>query len=265
MYKIGEFSVLSKTTVKTLRYYEKEGLLIPTYIDKETGYRFYETDQLIELAKIVSLRQMGISINNIKKFINGVDIQELLKARKDELKIEKNVIDSQLLQINNMLEEKRMEKEIFKKTLPDYTVYYKDGIIKKYDDLTQFILTSADECVKLNPDIKCIEPDYCFVSYLDGEYKEENIRIRYAQAVTKEGLSDKKIKFMKLNSVEAICTYHRGSYSTLRETYGFIVEWIEKNGFEIIEPIRERYIDGMWNKQKEEDWLTEIQIPVQKK
>ena len=39
----------------------------------------------------------------------------------------------------------------------------------------------------------------------------------------------------------------------------------EKNGYEIIEPIMERYIDGMWNKENEEEWLTEIQIPVRKK
>ena len=64
MYKIGEFSILSKTTVKTLRYYEKENLLIPAYIDKETGYRYYETSQLIDLSKIISLRQIGMSIKD---------------------------------------------------------------------------------------------------------------------------------------------------------------------------------------------------------
>ena len=66
MYKIGEFSSLAKTTIKTLRYYEKENLLKPVYIDLNTGYRYYETSQLIEISKIIALRQMGISI--LKKF-----------------------------------------------------------------------------------------------------------------------------------------------------------------------------------------------------
>ena len=70
MHRIGEFSELSKTTIKTLRYYEKEGLLIPAHVDQDTGYRFYETSQLPELAKIISLRQMGLSINNIKSILN---------------------------------------------------------------------------------------------------------------------------------------------------------------------------------------------------
>ena len=68
MYKIGEFSSMSKTTIKTLRYYEKENLIKPVYIDQNTGYRYYETSQLVELSKIISLRQIGISIIDIKKF-----------------------------------------------------------------------------------------------------------------------------------------------------------------------------------------------------
>ena len=65
MYKIGEFSSLSKATIKTLRYYEKENLLKPVYIDLNTGYRYYETSQLIEISKIIALRQIGISIKDI--------------------------------------------------------------------------------------------------------------------------------------------------------------------------------------------------------
>ena len=262
MYKIGEFSVLSRTTIKTLRYYEKEGLLIPSYVDSVTGYRFYETDQLIKLARIISLRQIGFSINNIKNYINDNNFSDLLVARKKELQVEKEVIDNQLLQIKNILEDDKMEREIFKKTLPEYVVYYKEGIIKDFSSIVDFILGSAEECKMLNPNIKCVEPDYCYVNYLDGEYKPENFKIRYAQAVTKEGLSNDNIKFIKLNPIEAVCIYHKGSYSNLRETYSIIMEWLEKNDYQITEPIRERYIDGMWNKEKEEDWLTEIQVPI---
>lgn len=62
MYKIGQFSSMSKTTIKTLRYYEKEGLLKPIYVDLNTGYRYYDTSQLVDISKIISLRQIGISM-----------------------------------------------------------------------------------------------------------------------------------------------------------------------------------------------------------
>lgn len=47
MYKIGDFSSMSKTKIKTLRYYEKEGLLKPIYVYLNTGYRYYDTKQLV--------------------------------------------------------------------------------------------------------------------------------------------------------------------------------------------------------------------------
>lgn len=78
MYRIGEFSTLSKTTIKTLRHYEKEKLLIPSYVDLDTGYRFYETNQLLVLSKIISLRQIGLSIDNIRNILNGDNIGKYL-------------------------------------------------------------------------------------------------------------------------------------------------------------------------------------------
>ena len=100
MYKIGEFSSMSKTTIKTLRYYEKENLIKPVYIDQNTGYRYYETSQLVELSKIISLRQIGISIIDIKKILNGHDMKEVLKKRKEEIEKELNNYNIQLSKIN---------------------------------------------------------------------------------------------------------------------------------------------------------------------
>ena len=139
------------------------------------------------------------------------------------------------------------------------------GVVKDFSEIVSFILQSAEECKATNPNIKCIEPDYCYVSYLDGEYKEKDIKIRYAQAVTEMGTPNETIKFEKLNSVKAACIYHKGAYDNLRESYSFLIKWVEENGYEIAEPIRERYIDGMWNKENEDEWLTEIQIPIRKK
>lgn len=158
-----------------------------------------------------------------------------------------------------------MKYEVIQKELPDYTIYYKEGVIKDFSEITNFILSSANECLKTNPDMKCVEPEYCYVSYLDNEYRDKDIKIRYAQAVVKEGIPNETIKFMKLKPINAVCIYHKGAYETLGEAYGFIMKFIEENGYKITEAPRERYIDGMWNKENVEDWLTEIQVPVAKK
>ena len=265
MYKIGDFSSMSKTTIKTLRYYEKVGLLKPVYVDLNTGYRYYETNQLIDLSKIISLRQIGLSIKDIKKILDGCDMSEILHKRKEE--IEKNLItyNTELSKINYLFEENNMNKEIFIKEIPSYTIYYRDGIIENFSKIAEFALQAGTECSKANPNLKCITPDYCYINYLDGEYKENNIKVRYAQAVEKKGTETDKVKFMETDAIKAVCIYHKGSYENLRDSYNIILKYIEDNGYEIIDNVRECYIDGCWNKDNVEDYLTEIQFPVIKK
>lgn len=265
MYKIGEFSIISKTTIKTLRYYEKEKLLIPAYTDKETGYRYYETKQLVELSRIVSLRQIGLSINDIRKILNGQNFEEMLIKRKKEIEDNLKIQHSQLAKINYLLEENNIKNEIIVKELPSYIVYYREGVTKSLGEIINFIESSKEEFLKNNPNLKCTTPDYCYVNYLDGEYKEKDLKIRYVQAVSKKGVESKNIKFKNIKPVNAVCLYHKGTYENLVESYSIIMKYIEENGYELIDFPRECYIDGMWNKENVNDWLTEIQVPVKKK
>lgn len=265
MYKIGDFSNMSKTTVKTLRYYEKEGLLKPIYVDLNTGYRYYETSQLVEISKIISLRQIGLSIKDIKNILDGSDMKEIINKRKKELEENLSLYHIQLSKINYLLEENNMQNEIFLKEIPSYIIYYRDGVISDFSKITEFALASGTECAKANPTLKCVTPDYCYISYLDGEYKEKNMKIRYAQAVEKEGKETNRVKFMKTDAISAVCIYHKGAYENLRDSYHIILKYIEDNGYKIIDNVRECYIDGCWNKDNVDDYLTEIQIPILKK
>ena len=264
MYKIGDFSNMAKTTIKTLRYYEKEGLLKPSYIDPYTSYRYYDASVLVQLSKIISLKQAGLSIKDIKKVLDGYDLKIILNEKKKEIEENLVLLNTKLSKINYLLEGKNMKNEIFIKEIPSYVVYYRDGIISDFSKIPEFVLSSGTECAKANPNLKCITPDYCYISYLDGEYKEENIKIRYAQAVENIGKETDRIKFMKTDAITAICIYHKGSYENLRESYNIILKYIEDNGYEIIDNVRECYIDGCWNKDNVDDYLTEIEFPVRK-
>ena len=265
MYKIGEFSNMSKTTIKALRYYEKEGLLKPVYVDLNTGYRYYETSQLVEISKIISLRQIGLSIKDIKNIIDGYDMENILNKRKKEIEDNLTIFNTQLSKINYLLEENNMKNEIFIKEIPSYIIYYRDGIISDFSKISEFVLQSGSECAKVNPNLKCVTPNYCYISYLDGEYKEKDIKIRYAEAVEKFGNETNQVKFMKADAITAVCIYHKGSYENLRDSYNTILKYIEDNNYEIIDNVRECYIDGCWNKDNVDDYLTEIQFPVNKK
>ena len=191
MFKIGDFSKMCKVTIKALRYYENKDLIKPSYIDKTNGYRYYESKQLLQISRIISLKQIGLSIDEIKRIIKEKEpIDNILINKKEELQNTINEYNYQLSKINYLLEEKDMKEEIFEKIIPAYYVYYKEGVLKDYSEASNFIQQSGIECLKLNPNIKCVEPDYCFVNYLDKEYKDANIKIRYSQAVIKENIED---------------------------------------------------------------------------
>lgn len=262
MLKIGEFSKLSKTTIRALRYYEKEGLFSPSYIDKETGYRYYESNQLEDISTIHFLRQLDFSIAEIKKIMEGAPILDLLKQKKNELQKELEHTQTKLQMIHYFLKERKMMYKAIIKEEPVRMVYYREGMIEGHNELYSFILGAQKEARRLNPKLKCTLPDYCYIEYLDGEYKEHDIRVRYVQAVEEMGKENEMIHFKEIPSTKVLSVYHKGSYQRLTEAYRFILDYLKENHLEYSDLFREIYIDGRWNKENEEDYLTEIQVPL---
>ena len=87
MYKIGELSRLSQIPVKTLRFYDAEGILVPDEIDEFTGYRYYGAAKLSDCYRIVALKELGFSLSEIKEFLSlpKEKVSELVAAKEEEL------------------------------------------------------------------------------------------------------------------------------------------------------------------------------------
>ena len=262
MLKIGEFSKLSLTTVKALRFYEKEGLLLPASVDEWTGYRFYETAQLETAAKIKSYRQLGLSIEEIRSIFSGEDAGRILSERAASLRKLKADTERQLSVIEFILEGKEMKYQVTVKEIPEMTVYSAETVLENTSDKMQWIPSVGAECLALNPDMKCTEPPYEFCEYLDEEFRETQAHIRHNEAVTAFGKENKHIRFRTLPAAKVLSIYHKGAYDNIGEAYAYIMEYAEKNGYEVAGLARESYIDGIWNKESVSDWLTEVQLPV---
>ena len=71
MIRIGDFSKLSRVSIKTLRYYDEMGLLKPVSVDRFTGYRYYEFDQLPQLYRILALKELGFSLEEIGHLLDS--------------------------------------------------------------------------------------------------------------------------------------------------------------------------------------------------
>jgi len=262
MLRIGEFSKLAHMTVKALRFYEREKLLIPAAVDEWTGYRSYETSQLETAAKIKALRQLDLSIEEIRSIFSGAELKSILAEKAAALLVQKREIDARLSVINHILEDEEMNYQITKKVIPETIVYYSETVLDKYADMMSWIPAQGEACRKLNPGLKCQEPPYEFCEYPDGEHKETDIQIRHNEAVKEFGIGSDTIKFRRIPETTVLSIFHKGAYDAIGQAYAYIMKYAEENGCEVTGPARECYIDGIWNKESEEDWLTEIQLPV---
>jgi len=263
MLKIGEFSKLSHLTIKALRFYEKEGLLVPKSIDDWTGYRFYETSQLEDAAKIKAYRQLGLSIEEIKEILSGADLKMIFAEKAEMLKKQKADIDVRLSIINHILEEEEMKYQVTVKEIPTTIVYYTEVRVPQFSHMMQLIPQLGEECRQLNPQIKCTEPGYEFCEYLDEEHKESDILIRHNEAVDRMGKESDRIKFREIPATKVLSIFHKGAYEEIGEAYAYIMKYAKENGYKVAGLSRECYIDGIWNKESVEEWLTEIQLPIE--
>jgi len=264
MIKIGEFSKLSKTTVKTLRYYDEVGLLKPSFVD-DNGYRYYEIEQLNTLLKIIELRNLDFSIVSIKQALSSNNLSKILDAQLEILENELKKKTNQISLIKKYIEKSKrgdfMEKYVAKEiVVPQNTVYYKHGVIDSMQDLFNFVLSAGEECQKNNPTLKCF--GYCYITYTAKEYKENDVELEYVEAVDKVGNDSQNIKFRQDPEIRAISVMHKGKYENLKKAYAFALNTVKEKGYQIAGPIREVYIHGCWDENNEDNYLTEIQIPI---
>lgn len=106
MLKIGDFAKIFDVSIKTVRYYESIGLIVPGYIDIYTGYRYFNEENITRMEEIISLKELGFSLEEIKYF--------KMSEIKDKIKDYENKILNIKEQIYNLKELSFKGKEVLK-------------------------------------------------------------------------------------------------------------------------------------------------------
>jgi DNA-binding transcriptional MerR regulator len=126
MFSIGEFARLGGVSVRTLRHYDEIGLLRPATVDQDTGYRGYSAAQLGQINRIVALKELGLSLAQVRRLLDGVTLGELrgmLVLRRAQLEHELDQHKNQLLGVEARLrsiarEDGMPADDIVAKTIP---------------------------------------------------------------------------------------------------------------------------------------------------
>ena len=112
---------------------------------------------------------------------------------------------------------------------------------------------------------ECTEPGCCFTRELNKEYTPNDIAIEYCEAVKEARTDSALIQFCELAPIEkAICFKHYGPYDKLYESYCELFSYAQHEGYEILEAPRAVYVDGIWNQENPDKWLTIIQLPIKR-
>jgi len=93
--QIKEFAEFTGVSVRTLHYYDEIGLLEPAYVDRSTGYRYYDESSLLRMQEILFYRELDFSLKSIREILSSpnYDKRKALKEQKKMLTLKKERLE----------------------------------------------------------------------------------------------------------------------------------------------------------------------------
>lgn len=281
MFKIGEFSRLSRVSVRMLRHYDQLGLLKPSHTDSFTSYRYYSADQLPRLNRILALRDLGFSLEQIAGLLDEELASEQLLGM---LRLKQAEIEQQM-QIEQMRLSRlqaRIQQMNGKGSVPAYDVILRaveSQLVLAYrevvadDDRIQYMFEEAETYIA-QYGARADKPPLTI--YHDQEYREKDIDAEVILPLKFAVAGSEQMRVIELPPIRtAACVVHTGDYATIYQAYNALLQWIEANGYRMAGPVREVYLrytaDGLgfdlpptYLAGDPGSFVTELQLPVEK-
>jgi DNA-binding transcriptional MerR regulator len=277
MFKIGEFSKLAQGPVPTLRYYDQMGLLKPGEVDRFTGYRYYSANQLPRLHRILALRGLGFSLEQISEALDSEltpeQMRGMLRLRHAQISQQLTDMQDQLLEV-----EARLQQIERAETLPTYDVILKQvepiliatvrAILPLHSDSTSLfgevyeaIRPYVNEALYPNPEAG----GQTMVLWYDTEFKDHDVDGAAAFMLRCPVPEVGRVKVYELTAATMAAAVHHGPYKTIGGAHEAVIKWIESNSYRIVGPDRELNLyHTMPITQTNPTYVTEIQYPVEK-
>ncbi|MBI3241254.1 MAG: MerR family transcriptional regulator [Chloroflexi bacterium] len=276
--RIGDFSQLAQVSTRALRLYDELNLLKPAHVEHLTSYRFYTLDQLPRLNRILALKDLGFSLDEIADMLTdelGVSqLGEMLKKKQSEL--EKQLEDGQRQIARVAARLRQIEAEgkvspyevILKETEPLTIASIRRVVpaLKDMETVREEILKSLYDAIT-EQGIAIKNPE--LVIYHNTEYVEENIDMEIAIAVSlpKANSTQTNQGALSIRQLDAsplaATTIHRGRLIEVGQAITALFYWAAQNDYSICGTCREIHIYGRELDADKENILVEVQTPVQ--
>jgi len=283
MIKIGDFSKLAHVTVKTLHHYGELGLLRPTHIDRYTGYRYYSLNQLPRLNRILALKNLGFSLEQVVDLLDEKlsleEMRGMLRMKKIELAQRVGTEQARLAQVEMRLRQIEAEghppqHEVALKNVPPMTVLTAKAVAAS-ETAFMSIRRSLQDMLRSNLErahIKADGPFFALVANLP--HAESDLVIELAipvQLGRSQRAGDWGSNPVQLREMGAVANMasmvYDGNYSTLASIYTALYTWTKTNAYQVTGPYREVYLSETGIALQEESdasGFIEVQCPVQR-
>lgn len=272
MLSIGEFSKICKVSTKTLRYYAEIGLILPSEINPENGYRYYAIEQLEIMLLIIRLKSYNFSLEEIKQTIesgewNKEKLYAALIQKRDDMKKQLYEQEKSLRQLECDISNLKNGKPIMS---------YLDNIDVELVEVPVMYLLFVRKMVQA--DNFSDEYGVCFGKLL-GRIRKENLTIANPPMVlfhsnefstfgldTEFAIPIKEYVTGTRDFKAGLClkTVVKGSYSILSSVYAKQTKWAEQNGYECTNALFEVYVTDPSQVMEEDELITEVYYPIKK-
>ena len=271
MLKIGEFSKLSRISIRMLRYYDEMGLLVPETIDLFTGYRYYSEAQLFTAGRITALKDMGFKLCDTAELLKRWEDRELLEQclldQREETRLQAEEAARRLRLLDTALERLRkdepMNYDVTVKTIPERYVASVRQLIPCYEREGDLWGILMQEIAGMR--IQDGDPCLCSATFHDGEYKESNVDVEVQKSVKGTFPDTEHVKFKAVPAVQVASAVCKGSYDQMGEATAAVVSWVEANGYAFDGPSFFIYHVSPHETNNPEEFVTELCYPVRKK
>jgi DNA-binding transcriptional MerR regulator len=270
MLGIGDFARHGRVSVRMLRHYDAIGLLRSAYVDQVTGYRSYDAGQLSQLNRIVALKGLGFTLQQVRFILDDkVSVEELrgmLRLRQAELQSQIATDTARLAQVEARLRIIEREGEM---PADDVQIKRIPGI--RVAELTATAASSGPESIapvigplydelRARLDRAGLTTASPGVAYYEDSPDGDGVLVHAAISVDADPGEDYDFAIVELPEIEQAATMvHRGAMDDVMPTIQALARWIHANGYRSVGYNRELYIELGENRDA---WVTELQEPI---